>query len=119
MGRSQEVIGVRAMMEIGDSVVGCRQQASESRLGHFHLTTSGLWGLAASVDGRIADSLPGTILHGVVLRAGLRSGGRRVEKGRGPSRPLLPAISAPFRLLPADKRHGVTGRRQVAEQPRD
>lgn len=41
MGRSQEVIGVRAMMEIGDSVVGCRQQASESRLGHFHLTTSG------------------------------------------------------------------------------
>lgn len=30
MGRSQEVIGVRAMMEIGDSVVGCRQQASES-----------------------------------------------------------------------------------------
>lgn len=80
--------------------VGTRQQASESRLEHFHL-----WGLAASVDGRIADSLPG--------------GGRRVEKGRGPSRPLLPAISAPFRLLPADKRHGVTGRRQVAEQPRD
>lgn len=93
--------------------------AAGIRVPPWTLPPDHLWGLAASVDGRIADSLPGTILHGVVLRAGLRSGGRRVEKGRGPSRPLLPAISAPFRLLPADKRHGVTGRRQVAEQPRD